>query len=171
MLGSEAECRVHGTAATRVPLTAVLNRAHIFSASAICFARALNDTPKLSALLLGTGMMSGWNSALAVTLMMVAGGFLLSSRVAETMGMKLSDISSAQGTTANLVTSIVVLSASACALPVSTTHVSVGSIIGAGKAANTLHLPTVRNVLLSWVVTLPVAMIGAALLLQLVQLL
>jgi inorganic phosphate transporter, PiT family len=164
------ECQVHGDAIARVSVSAVLDRVHITSAIAICFARALNDTPKLAALLLGAGVLSTWNSAIAVTIAMVAGGFLLSRRVAETMSLKLADIGSFQGTAANLVTSGVVFTASAFALPVSTTHVSVGSIIGSGKAAGTLDLSTVRAVLLSWVVTLPVAILSAALVMQLAQL-
>jgi inorganic phosphate transporter, PiT family len=169
-IGSTEDCRVHGNAIARFSLSSVLERAHIASAIAICFARALNDTPKLAALFLGAGVLSTWNSAIAVTVAMVAGGFLLSRRVAETMSLKISDISSVQGTTANFVTSCVVLTASVFALPVSTTHVSVGSIIGSAKAANTLDLSTVHNVLLSWLITLPVAVLSAALVTKLVQL-
>ena len=44
-----------------------------------------------------------------------------------------------------------------CIRDSSTTHVSVGSIIGTGAAAGTLRLAVVRNVLLSWVITLPVS--------------
>jgi inorganic phosphate transporter, PiT family len=170
LIGSEADCPTHGDALARVSVSAMLNNAHIVSAITICFARALNDTPKLAALLLGAHAMSAWSSAFAVTAAMVAGGFLLSRRVAETMSLKLSAIGSVQGTTANLITSTVVLTASSLALPVSTTHVSVGSIIGTGKAANTLDLSTVKAVLLSWVVTLPIAIISAAAVMQLVQL-
>jgi inorganic phosphate transporter, PiT family len=169
IVGSSVNCPKHGEALVRVSMSGVLDWAHFASAVTICFARALNDTPKLAALLVGASVMSTWNSAFAVTAAMVAGGFLFSRRVAETMSLKLSDISSTQGTAANLVTSAVVLTASSYALPVSTTHVSVGSIIGSGKAANTLDLSTVRAVLLSWVVTLPVAIISAALVMQLVQ--
>jgi inorganic phosphate transporter, PiT family len=170
MIGSEANCPTHGEALARISVSSILNQAHIASAITICFARALNDTPKLAALLLGAHVMSTWSSAFAVTAAMVAGGFLLSRRVAETMSLKLSVIGSVQGTAANLITSAIVLTASSLALPVSTTHVSVGSIIGTGKAANTLDLSTVKAVLLSWVVTLPVAIISAVVVMQLVQL-
>jgi inorganic phosphate transporter, PiT family len=151
-----------GEEADNKPLTAM----HILSGFAICFARAVNDTPKLAALMLGAGILSSVNSALAATVAMVAGGWLLSRRVAETMSHKISDISPLQGTTANLITAALVLTASKFSLPVSTTHVSVGSIIGSGQAAGRLDLSTVRNVLLSWVVTLPLsaaltALVGA----------
>jgi PiT family inorganic phosphate transporter len=135
---------------------------HIMSAVAICFARAVNDTPKLAALMLGAGILSSVNSALAATTAMVLGGWLLSRRVAETMSLKISDISPVQGTMANLVTATLVLAASRFSLPVSTTHVSVGSIIGSGAAAGRLELSTVRNILLSWVVTLPLSALIAA---------
>ncbi len=139
-----------------------LTSTHILSAVAICFARAVNDTPKLAALMLGAGILSSVSSALAVTAAMIAGGWLLSRRVAETMSLKISTLSAEQGTTANLVTAGLVLAASRFSLPVSTTHVSVGSIIGSGAAARTLDLSTVRNVLLSWVVTLPLSAMLAA---------
>ncbi len=140
----------------------VLNGMHVMSAVAICFARAVNDTPKLAALMLGAGILSSVNSALAATAAMVLGGWLLSRRVAETMSLKISDISPVQGTMANLVTATLVLAASRFSLPVSTTHVSVGSIIGSGAAAGRLELSTVRNILLSWVVTLPLSALIAA---------
>lgn len=148
-----------GEGAGNKPLAAT----HILSGVAICFARAVNDTPKLAALMLGAGILSSVNSALAATIAMVAGGWLLSRRVAETMSLKISDISPVQGTTANLVTAALVLAASKFSLPVSTTHVSVGSIIGSGLAAGRLDLSTVRNVLLSWVVTAPLSAALAAL--------
>jgi inorganic phosphate transporter, PiT family len=139
-----------------------LNGMHVLSAVAICFARAVNDTPKLAAVMLGAGVLSSVSSALSATAAMVLGGFLLSRRVAETMSLKISDITPVQGTIANLITATLVLAASRFSLPVSTTHVSVGSIIGSGAAAGRLDLSTVRNVLLSWVVTLPLSAAIAA---------
>jgi PiT family inorganic phosphate transporter len=154
MIATEFE---HATADKRA-----LTGTHILSAVAICFARAVNDTPKLAALMLGAGALSSVSSALAAATAMVAGGWLLSRRVAETMSLKISDISPVQGTTANLVTAALVLTASRFGLPVSTTHVSVGSIIGSGAAAGRLDLSTTRNVLLSWIVTLPLSAALAA---------
>ncbi len=144
------------------PNSAILNGTHIASAVAICFARAVNDTPKLAALMMGAGILSSVNSALAATAAMVAGGWLLSRRVAETMSLKISDISPVQGVTANLVTAALVLTASRFSLPVSTTHVSVGSIIGSGVSAGRVDLSAIRSVLLSWVVTLPMSAALAA---------
>jgi inorganic phosphate transporter, PiT family len=62
-----------------------------------------------------------------------------------------------------------VIAASLWALPVSTTHVSSGAIIGIGAKSNESRLQwrTVREMLLAWVVTLPVAALVAALAFQL----
>lgn len=133
------------------------DRVHVLSAASICFARGVNDTPKLAALLIAAQLLDGTGSAIAVTIAMGFGGWLLSRRVAETMSLKLNRLDHAQGVTANLITAGLVLGASRFGLPVSTTHVSVGSIIGTGAAGSTLDLSVVRNVLLSWVATLPIA--------------
>jgi PiT family inorganic phosphate transporter len=50
-----------------------------------------------------------------------------------------------------------VLFASKFGMPVSTTHVSVGAIAGMGASAGTMDWATVRNIVLSWVATLPLA--------------
>lgn len=137
--------------------TPLLDAVHYLSATSICFARGVNDTPKLAALLIGTQLASPAYSALAVTAAMVVGGWLLSRRVAETMSLKINRLDPVQGVSANLITAGLVLCASRFGLPVSTTHVSVGSIIGTGASAGTLDLSMVRNVILSWVATLPIA--------------
>lgn len=147
-----------GSAATSdIQPTPTLDGVHLLSASAICFARGVNDTPKLAALLIASQLLDGTGSALAVTVAMGAGGWLLSRRVAETMSHRINRLDTGQGISANLITAALVLFASRLGMPVSTTHVSVGSIIGTGGAAGTLHGPVVRNVLLSWVATLPMA--------------
>jgi len=133
------------------------HRIHLLSATSICFARGVNDTPKLAALLVAASLLDGTMAAIGVTMAMGIGGWLLSRRVAETMSHKINRLDHAQGISANLVTATLVLCASRLGLPVSTTHVSVGSIIGGGAAAGTLDLSVVRNIVLSWVATLPIA--------------
>ncbi|MEL1250877.1 inorganic phosphate transporter [Aurantiacibacter gilvus] len=144
-------------ATTEIAHTRTLDGVHLLSASVICFARGVNDTPKLAALLLASQLVSGTGSALVVTVAMGAGGWLLSRRVAETMSHRINRLDTGQGVSANLITAALVLFASRLGMPVSTTHVSVGSIIGTGGAAGTLHGQVVRNVLLSWVATLPIS--------------
>lgn len=157
VIGSEQVCDEGPEAIARTSISRLIDGLHLFSASTICFARGLNDTPKLAALLIAANLFSGTASAIAATAAMAAGGWLLSRRVAETMSHKINHLDTTQGISANLITAALVLFASRLGLPVSTTHVSVGSIIGTGAAGGTLDLSVVRNVMLSWVATLPIA--------------
>jgi len=63
----------------------------------------------------------------------------------------------AEGLSANLTTSLLVLVSGTLGLPVSTTHISSSAIIGIGlrKDLNSVRWTTVRGMVLAWVVTLP----------------
>ncbi len=88
---------------------------------------------------------------------MALGGLLNARKVAETMSKKIVPISHTQGFTANIVTGFLVVIASRLGVPVSTTHVSVGSIFGIGLSSGNANTRVVRNIVLSWILTLPVA--------------
>ena len=67
-----------------------------------------------------------------------------------------------QGFAASLVTAGLVTTASLHSVPVSTTHVSVGSLSGMGAAAQRTHWRKVGEILLAWIATLPCGAIFAA---------
>ncbi|MEO1168130.1 MAG: inorganic phosphate transporter [Pseudomonadota bacterium] len=157
VMASNEACDQADRPIARTSIGTLLDGLHLFSASTICFARGVNDAPKLAALLIGANLFSGTAAAVGITAAMAIGGWLLSRRVAETMSLKINHLDTTQGISANLITATLVLFASRIGVPVSTTHVSVGSIIGTGAAGGTLDLSVVRNVLLSWVATLPIA--------------
>ncbi len=127
------------------------------SAGVVSFARGLNDTPKIVALLLLIkGMSIHWGMA-AVAVGMAAGGLLNARKVAETMSNKITKLNHGQGFTANLVTGFLVIFASRFGVPVSTTHVSVGSIFGIGLASKRINTGIMLEIILSWFITLPIA--------------
>lgn len=130
---------------------------HFLSAGAVSFARGLNDTPKIVALLLIVTAFSIKGGMLAVGLGMATGGLLNARKVAMTMSNKITTLNPGQGLAANLVTSFLVIFASRLGVPVSTTHVSVGSIFGVGVVSKTANLGVFSKVLSSWVLTLPIA--------------
>lgn len=135
---------------------------HFFSAGAVCFARGLNDTPKIAALLLlAPGLSLQWNIIL-IALTMAVGGVLNARRVAETMSHKITTISHGQGLSANLTTALLVIFASKFGMPVSTTHVSVGALFGIGIITKKANSRMIASILLSWVLTLPCAALCAA---------
>ena len=131
----------------------------------MCFARGLNDTPKIVALLVagaGAGM-STQNAMLCVGVAMAVGGLLSAKRVAKTMSKGIVTMNHGQGFTANLVTAFMVIVASRFGVPVSTTHVSCGSLFGLGAVTGGARWGMIRNILLAWVATLPIAALAAAL--------
>lgn len=157
VIAESAACDKLEQPAARFSIARVLDRLHIGSAGLICFARAVNDTPKLAALLIAAQVLKTEVSIALIAAVMAVGGLLLARRVAETMSLRVTRLDSTQGVAANLITAVLVLGASQFGLPVSTTHVSVGSIAGVGAGANTLNWGALRGVLLSWVATLPMA--------------
>jgi phosphate/sulfate permease len=66
-------------------------------------------------------------------------------------------------------TAMLVLFASRLGLPVSTTHVSCGSIFGIGAVNRSARWQTISKILLTWVTTLPVAALISGLLYRLLQ--
>jgi inorganic phosphate transporter, PiT family len=145
-----------------VELQRVIDTLHFLSAGAVCFARGLNDTPKIAALLLlAPGLSLQWNIIL-IALTMAIGGLLNARRVAETMSHKITTISHGQGLSANLTTAFLVICASKFGLPVSTTHVSVGALFGIGLTAKKANGRMIVSILLSWLLTLPCAALCAA---------
>jgi PiT family inorganic phosphate transporter len=140
----------------------LLDYFHFCSAGVVSFARGLNDTPKIVALLLLIkGLSIHWGMT-AVAVGMAAGGLLNARKVAETMSNKITKLNHGQGLTANLVTGFLVIFASRFGVPVSTTHVSVGSIFGIGLASKRLNTGIMQGIILSWLVTLPIAAVFSA---------
>jgi PiT family inorganic phosphate transporter len=145
-----------------------LDALHWVSAGATSFFRGLNDTPKVLAIAAGAGAGLGIGSLplyASIGVAMGAGSVISGVRVTKTLAEKVTRISPPDGFTANVITAALVAFASKLALPVSTTHVSSGAIIGVGVArgGGDVRWGTVRDMGLAWIVTLPIsAVIGAA---------
>lgn len=136
---------------------ALLDRAHVVTAGAVGFARGLNDTPKIVALLAG-GEALGVTAGMSTTALAIAvGGILTARRVAETLSFGITPLNHGQGFTANAVTAILVTLASPLGFPVSTTHVSCGALFGIGAASGEARWNAIAQILAAWLTTLPVA--------------
>lgn len=134
-----------------------LDRAHWLSAAAVSFARGLNDTPKIAALLVASGSLSVLSGSLWVTAAMAAGGLIAAGRVANTLAFKVTRMDAGEGLGGNLVTAALVIAASRYGLPVSTTHVSTGALFGIAVANGSGRWAVIRTILLAWGFTLPTA--------------
>lgn len=140
----------------------VLDRLHYLSAGMVSFARGLNDTPKIAAMLLLAPAIGNFGSTAAVGAAIAIGGIVSARRVAETMSQKITTMNHGQGFTANFITGLVVIGASRMGLPVSTTHVSCGSLFGIGTITRQANWQVIGKILGAWLITLPIgAILGA----------
>lgn len=135
----------------------VLDASHFLSAGLVSFARGVNDTPKIAAILLAGGSMTAMPSIAVVAIVMAAGGILFARRIANTMAYQITEMNDGQGFSANFVTSLIVIGASQLGMPVSTTHVSCGSLFGIGTVTKQAHWKSIAKIVTAWVTTLPVA--------------
>ncbi|CAA0173699.1 anion permease [Tenacibaculum maritimum] len=147
----------------------ILDRLHYLSAGIVSFARGLNDTPKIVGLLIIINTIDIKWSMISVAVIMSLGGLLNAKKVGETMSKKITKMNSGQGFTANIVTGLLVTTASVHGLPVSTTHVSVGSLFGIGTATKKADYKVIGKIILSWVLTLPIAAIMSAVIFKVLQ--
>ncbi len=155
---STASCRVrYRGEVIGVRVASLVDGLHFLSAGLVSFARGLNDTPKIAALLLVGSFIAPANALLYVGAAIALGGWLGARRIAETMSHRITDMNPGQGFTANIVTATLVIGASNIGLPVSTTHVSCSSLFGVGAVTGQAHWQMIREILMAWVLTLPIA--------------
>jgi PiT family inorganic phosphate transporter len=140
-------------------LTIGLDAIHWTPTGFASLARGTNDAPKLIAILLmGASASSSvtpiaWTVAFfGVALAMGSGNYLGGLRVTQVLAEGVTRIDHAEGLSANLTTSTLVLVSATMGLPVSTTHVSSSAIIGIGllKGHTAVSWSTVRTMVLAW---------------------
>ena len=147
---------------------------HIISSAAYSLSHGLNDAQKtmgiIAVLLYSTGYLKGefhvphWvaiSCYIAIGLGTACGGW----KIIETMGTKITKLSQHQGFSASLGGSIMLFTASALGIPVSTTHTITGAVIGAGTArrASAVRWGVASNLLTAWILTVPAsAAVGAS---------
>ncbi|MBZ0112888.1 MAG: inorganic phosphate transporter [Thermoanaerobaculia bacterium] len=145
----------------------------VFTACSMAFAHGSNDVANgigpLAAVvsIVESGEVSQ-ESALPLWILVLGGiGIViglatLGYRVMKTIGHKITELTPTRGFCAELAAAGTVVMASRLGLPVSTTHIIVGSVMGVGLARGiaAIDLRVVTGIVTSWIVTLP---IGAAL--------
>ena len=149
----------------------------IFTACAMAFAHGSNDVANgigpLAAVagLIESGGEVTQSAALPLWVLVIGGvGIVvglgtLGYKVMQTIGTKITQLTPTRGYCATLAAAATVVLASRTGLPVSTTHIAVGAVIGVGMArgVGALDLRVIGGIVVSWVVTLPVGAVLAAL--------
>lgn len=92
-------------------------------------------------------------------------------RVMETIGRKITELTPTRGFSAEFGAAITILLASKLGLPISTTHCIVGAVLGVGLARgiSALNLRVLRDIVLSWVITIPSSAIVCILLFYVIK--
>lgn len=149
----------------------------IFTACAMAFAHGSNDVANgigpLAAVV--SVVQSGGEilqeSALPIWVLMVGGlGIVIGLvtmgyRVMLTIGKRITELTPTRGFCAELAAASTVVLASGTGLPVSTTHILVGAVMGVGlsRGVGALDMRMIGRIVTSWIVTLPIAGVVAAL--------
>ncbi|EPW1852485.1 inorganic phosphate transporter [Campylobacter jejuni] len=146
----------------------------IFTASSFVFSHGANDIANaigpFAAILdvLKNGTINATSpvpfAALAMFgVALVVGLWFLGKEVITTVGSKLATIRPTTGFSAELGASIVILLATQFGIPVSSTHILIGAILGIGVYNKNANWIMMKPIGLAWIITLPAAGIMAAL--------
>ncbi|SDO39809.1 inorganic phosphate transporter [Desulforhopalus singaporensis] len=149
----------------------------LFTACSMAFAHGSNDVANgigpLAAVysIISSGGEVMQKSALPLWILLLGGAGIvlglvtLGYRVMLTVGKRITELTPSRGFCAELAAATTVVLASRTGLPVSTTHILVGSVLGVGLARGigALDLRVILNIVISWLVTLPAGAIMAML--------
>ncbi len=141
----------------------------IITAAAMAFAHGSNDVANaigpLAAIygVIESGGIIGSKSALPVWILLIGGSGIViglvtyGHKVIATIGTGITQLTPSRGFAATLAAAATVVIASGTGLPVSTTQVLVGAVLGVGLARGMAALDTrvINRIFLSWIVTLP----------------
>lgn len=153
----------HSYKPAAVNLTA--NRLQIISAALMAFSHGSNDAQKSMGIITLALVSGGFIETLEVpdiVKLLCAAAMALGTsvggwKIIRTVGGKIFKMHPVHGFAADLNSAIVILSATLLHLPVSTTHVVSGSIMGVGSAqrVKAVHWDVARSMVVAWVMTIP----------------
>ncbi len=144
----------------------------VLSATLMAFSHGSNDAQKAMGIITLTLLSGGYidtldvptwvkiSCAMAMALGTAAGGW----RIISTMGNKIFKMETINGFAADLNSAITIFTATFLHLPVSTTHVVSGSIMGVGssKRVKAVNWGVARSMVMAWFVTIPLSGLVAA---------
>lgn len=147
----------------------------VFTACAMAFAHGSNDTANaigpvatvVNIVKYGNDFIANHTLPLWVVLIgafgLSLGLAIFGYKVIQTVGSNITSLTPTRGFVAQLSTATVVVVSSGYGLPVSTTQVLVGALLGVGiaRGIGAINLNVVKNIFLSWLVTLPAGAFGA----------
>ena len=163
LLRRDEEAESHAT-----PLQAFFAHLQVMTACYVAFAHGANDVANAVGPLAAIFSVVKTKSVvmqvevpvwmLAIGGIAVGGGlFAFGSKVIQTIGGKITEVTPVRGFCAEFGAATTILVCSRLGLPVSTTHVLVGAVVGVGfmRGMGFLDMRLLRNIGWSWIITLP----------------
>jgi len=141
----------------------------VFTACAMAFAHGSNDVANgigpLAAVvsMVGSGGEVAQKATLPLWILLLGGVGIVTGlatmgyRVMRTIGTKITQLTPSRGYCATLAAATTVVLASKTGIPVSTTHIAVGAVMGVGmtRGLGALDLRVLRDIVMSWLITIP----------------
>lgn len=151
-------------------MKSIFAKFQILSSFAYSVGHGSNDAQKtmgIIALTLFSGNLLGPNFYIPVWVILAShtaiaiGTFFGGWKIVKTMGSKIIHLNPFEGFCAETASAVTLFATSALGIPVSTTHVITGSIIGVGTVENykKVRWITTRKILMAWVLTIPIAIV------------
>lgn len=145
----------------------------VFTASGFAFSHGSNDIANavgpFAAILdvISTGAIGSSSPVppmvmLAFGVALIAGLWFIGKEVIATVGTHLTKLHPASGFSAELAAAAVVLFASTFGIPVSSTHILIGAVLGIGLVNHQANWGLMKPIILAWVITIPAAAILSA---------
>lgn len=158
-----------------IPLHAVnryFRRLQLVSSALVSLSHGTNDAQKtmgvVTALLVSTGYLSSFAVPLWVVLMahlsIALGTFFGGWRIVKTLGFKMTRLDPVHGFAIETSSAVTIISSSLLGIPVSTTHVVSGGVMGSGATmgAATVKWGVARRIIWAWIFTIPASAIVSA---------
>lgn len=145
----------------------------VFTASGFAFSHGSNDIanaigPFAAVLdILRTGEIGAKAAVPTIAMLtfgvaLIAGLWFIGKEVIQTVGHNLTKMHPASGFAAELAAAGVVMLASVMGLPVSSTHILIGAVLGVGMVNHSTNWALMKPIGLAWIITLPAAGILSA---------
>lgn len=147
-------------------------RLQLVSSALVSLSHGTNDAQKtmgvVTVLLVATGNLSSfevpyWVAILAAT-SIALGTFFGGWRIVRTLGFRMTKLDPVHGFSIETASAVTIIASSLFGIPVSTTHVVSGGVMGSGATmgASTVKWGIARRIIWAWLITIPASAIMAA---------
>jgi PiT family inorganic phosphate transporter len=140
-------------------------RLQLVSSALVSLSHGTNDAQKtmgvVTALLFSVGWLPSFQVPLIVAVLaatsIACGTFFGGWRIVRTLGFRMTKVDPVHGFTIETASAVTIIASSLLGIPVSTTHVVSGSVMGSGatKGPGTVRWGVARRIIWAWLVTIP----------------